>query len=102
VFRVGATHVVVTWLVIQMVKLIFPAFGFGDGAERILTIFFCNCLIPILIFVWAFEITPEGLKKESEVDRSQSMTPHKVTRNSGNRPLETAAGPGYSPNAMCG
>src|SRR5210317_1927421 len=28
-----------------------------------------------LFFAWAFEMTPEGLKRESEVDRSQSITP---------------------------
>jgi len=76
VFRVGAAYVVVAWLVIQVVETIFPAFGFGDGAVRIVTIVFAIGLVPALIFAWAFELTPEGLKKESEVDRSQSITPH--------------------------
>ena len=31
--------------------------------------------VPALIFAWAFEMTPEGLKKEKDVDRSQSITP---------------------------
>jgi hypothetical protein len=30
-------------------------------------------LVPTLVFVWAFELPPEGLKKESDVDRSQSV-----------------------------
>jgi len=76
VFRVGAAYVVVAWLVIQVVETIFPAFGFDDGAVRIVTIIFGIGLVPTLIFAWAFELTPEGLKKESEVDRSQSITPH--------------------------
>ena len=33
-------------------------------------------LVPALIFAWAFEITPEGIKKESEVDPSQSVAAH--------------------------
>jgi len=76
VLRVGAAYVVVAWLVIQVVETIFPAFGFGDAAVRIVTIVFGIGLIPTLIFAWAFELTPEGLKKESEVDRSSSITPH--------------------------
>jgi adenylate cyclase len=75
VLRVGAAYVVVAWLVIQVVETIFPAFGFGDAAVRYTTIVFAIGFIPALIFAWAFELTPEGLKKESEVDRSQSITP---------------------------
>jgi TolB-like protein len=76
VLRVGAAYVVAAWLVVQVVETIFPAFGFGDAAVRIVTIVFAIGLLPALIFAWAFELTPEGLKKESEVDRSQSITPH--------------------------
>lgn len=75
VFRVGAAYVVASWLVIQVVETIFPAFGFGDAAVRITTIALAIGLIPTLILAWAFELTPEGLKKESEVDRTQSITP---------------------------
>jgi len=75
VIRVGAAYVVAAWLVIQVVETIFPAFGFGDAAVRIVTIVFAIGLVPVLIFAWAFELTPEGLKKESEVDRSESITP---------------------------
>ena len=75
VIRVGAAYVVVAWLVIQVVETIFPSFGFGDVAVRYTTIVFAIGFIPALIFAWAFELTPEGLKKESEVDRSQSVTP---------------------------
>ena len=71
----GAAYVVVSWLIIQVVETIFPAFGFGDPAVRITTIALAIGLIPTLIFAWAFELTPDGLKKESEVDRSQSILP---------------------------
>jgi len=75
VFRVGAAYVVAAWLLIQVVETIFPAFGFGDAAMRILVIVLAIGLVPVVLFAWAFELTPEGLKKESEVDRSQSITP---------------------------
>jgi TolB-like protein/Flp pilus assembly protein TadD len=74
VFRVGTAYVVVAWLVIQVVETIFPAFGFGIHAVRVVTIGFVIGLIPALVFAWVFELTPEGLKKERDVDRSSSIT----------------------------
>jgi len=71
---VGAAYVVAAWLVIQVVETIFPAFGFDDAALRIVTIVLAIGLVPVLILAWAFELTPEGVKKESEVDRSQSVS----------------------------
>jgi len=75
VLRVGAAYVVVAWLIIQVVETIFPAFGFGDAAVRIATILLAIGLVPTLIVAWAFELTPEGLKRETEVDQSQLITP---------------------------
>lgn len=75
VLRVGTAYVVIAWLVIQVVETILPAFGFGDAAVRIVTIALGIGLVPTVIFAWAFELTPEGLKKESEVDRSQAIAP---------------------------
>ena len=74
VFRVAIAYVVAAWLVIQVVETILPAFGFGDAAVRIVTIVLTIGLIPTLILAWAFELTPEGLKKDRDVDRSQSIS----------------------------
>ena len=75
VFRIAIAYLAGGWLLIQIVETIFPAFGLGDFAVRMTVIVFAIGLIPILIIAWAFELTPEGLKKESDVDRSQSFTP---------------------------
>ena len=75
VLRVGAAYAVVAWLLIQITETIFPLFGFDDGPARIVVVVLGIGFIPALILAWAFEITPEGLKKESEVDRTQSITP---------------------------
>ena len=80
VFRVAAAYVVVGWLIIQVVETVFPAFGFGDAAVRIVVIVLAVGFVPVLIFAWFFELTPEGLKKEKDVDRSQSIT-HVTGRN---------------------
>ena len=57
-----------------MVETIFPVFGFGDAGIRLVIIVLAIGLIPTLILSWAFEITPEGLKKEKDVDRKQTVT----------------------------
>jgi adenylate cyclase len=76
VLRVGAAYVVVAWILIQVAETVFPLFGFDDSPARIVVIVLAIGFLPVLILAWAFEMTPEGLKKESEVDRSQSITPH--------------------------
>jgi TolB-like protein/cytochrome c-type biogenesis protein CcmH/NrfG len=75
VLRVGAAYVVAAWLLIQVVETIFPLFGFDETPARVVVIILAICFVPVLVFSWAFELTPDGLKKESEVDRNQSITP---------------------------
>jgi TolB-like protein/Tfp pilus assembly protein PilF len=76
VLRVGAAYVVGAWLLIQVAETIFPLFGFDDAPARIVVIVLAIVFVPVLILAWAFELTPEGLKKESEVDRTQSIAPN--------------------------
>ena len=75
VLRIGAAYLAVAWLLIQVAQTLFPVFGLGATAIRSVVVVLIVGLLPALIFAWAFEITPEGLKRESEVDRSQSITP---------------------------
>jgi len=74
VFRVGAAYIVTSWLLIQVAETVFPLFGFDDTFARIIVIVLAIGIIPALTFAWAFELTPEGLKNEKEVDRSRSTT----------------------------
>ncbi len=74
VFRVGAAYVVAAWLLIQVAETIFPLFGFDDTPARIVVVVLAIGFIPALIFAWAFELTPEGLKKDKDVDHSRSVT----------------------------
>ena len=75
VFRVGIAYVIGSWLLIQVTETIFPLFGFDDTPARIVVIMLAIGLIPALVFAWVFEMTPEGLKQEKDIDRSQSITP---------------------------
>lgn len=74
VIRVATAYVVASWLIIQVIETIFPVFGFSDGAIRLVIIILAIAFLPALVFSWVFEITPEGLAKEVDVEREQSIT----------------------------
>jgi len=74
VLRVGAAYVVVAWLLIQVAETVFPLFGFDDTPARIVVIVLAIGLVPSMIFSWVFELTPEGLVKDKDIDRSQIDT----------------------------
>jgi len=75
VFRVGIAYGVAAWLLIQITDTVFPRIGLSDSAVTLVIALLAIGLIPALIFAWAFEMTPEGLKRDAEVDRAQSTTP---------------------------
>jgi TolB-like protein len=75
VVRVGAAYLIVAWLLAQIADLGLENFGAPEWVIK--TILFLLVLgFPLaLFFAWAFELTPEGLKLEKDVDRSKSVTP---------------------------
>lgn len=74
VLRVGAAYVVAAWLLIQVAETIFPLFGFDDTPARIVVVVLAIGFIPSMIFAWVFELTPEGLIRDKDIDRSQVDT----------------------------
>jgi len=68
VFRAGAAYLVAAWLIVQVAETILPSFGFGEDAIRTIVTALAIGLIPVLITAWIFELTPEGIKREREVD----------------------------------
>jgi dienelactone hydrolase len=73
VFRVGAAYVVTAWLLIQVAETLFPLFGYGDAPARLVVVILAAGFIPVLVIAWLFELTPEGLKKEKDVDRGRPV-----------------------------
>ncbi len=59
VFRMAVAYIIASWLIIQVVETIFPAFGFGDAAVRIVVIVLTIGLVPVVIIAWALGITLE-------------------------------------------
>jgi len=83
VFRVGIAYTVASWLLIQVTDTVFPRIGLPDSAVTLVIALLAIGFIPALIFAWAFEMTPDGIKKEANVDRTKSitsMTGHKLDR----------------------
>lgn len=76
VIRVGIAYAVGAWLLVQGADLILDLVGADDWVLRAVAGLLALGFIPAVIFAWAFELTPEGLKKESQVDRTKSITSH--------------------------
>ena len=83
VVRVGIAYAVIAWVVAQIAEFAFENFGAPDWVLKTVVVLLLLGLPLILVFAWAFELTPEGLKREKDVDRSQSITSqtgHKLDR----------------------
>ena len=80
VFKVGIAYVIVAWLVAQVLQLVFESFGTPDWAIKTVLVLLATGLPFSLFFAWAFEMTPDGLKREQDVDRTQSITPQTGTK----------------------
>ena len=74
VFRVGIAYVIVAWLLAQVLELVLDSFGSPAWVMKTVLVLLAAGLPLALLFAWAFEMTPEGLKREAEVDRSRSIT----------------------------
>lgn len=68
VFRMLGLYLVAAWLIIQVANNILPAFGTPPWVLKTLIIALAVGLLPAAALCWAFEFTPDGLKRESEAD----------------------------------
>ena len=74
VFRVGIAYVVASWLLLQLTEVLTELLELDTDVGKLVILLLIIGFVPALIFAWAFELTPEGLKKEKDVDRSESIT----------------------------
>jgi adenylate cyclase len=73
VYKVAVAYAVVSWLLIQAASIFFPAFDAPPWVMKIFIIVIIFGFPVALIFSWAFEITPEGIKLESEIEPNKSI-----------------------------
>ena len=76
VYKVAVAYAVVSWLLIQVATQVFPFFEVPNWAVRLVVLLLILGFPVALILSWAFELTPEGIKRESEVAHERSKTRH--------------------------
>ncbi len=76
VFRVAIAYIIAAWLVLQVADLVLDNIEAPNWVFQTFMLLVSLGFPFALIFAWAFELTPEGLKKEKDVDRSESITDH--------------------------
>ncbi len=74
VIRVGIAYLIGGWLVMQVADIVLENIGAPVWVMQAILLMLLLGFVITLFFAWAFEVTPEGVKRESEVDRSQSIT----------------------------
>ena len=75
VIRIAILYLVSSWVLLQLADVLSSLLNAPEFAGSIVVMLLVLGFFPALIFAWVYEMTPEGLKREVEVDRSQSMTP---------------------------
>ncbi len=74
VFKVGAAYAIVAWLLIQLTATAAPALQLPGWVPSLITYLLVIGLPLILLFAWAFELTPEGVKPTRQVKPTESIT----------------------------
>ena len=75
VIRMAGLYLVGAWLITQVAATVLPLFGSPDWIARSIIILLMIGFIPALVIAWIFELTPEGLKRDSEIPEAQSIAP---------------------------
>jgi TolB-like protein/Flp pilus assembly protein TadD len=74
VFKAGAAYLALGWVVVQITATLVPALNLPSSLVPIVTWIGVVGFPFVIMFSWIYELTPEGLRRESEVDRSASIT----------------------------
>jgi TolB-like protein len=74
VVKMAALYAVASWLILQVADVLFDALELPSTWARLILAILILGFPLTVIFAWVYEMTPEGLKREKDVDRSQSVT----------------------------
>jgi len=74
VVKMAVLYAVASWLIIQIGDVLFDTFDLPSSWLRLVVAVLLLCFPIALILSWVFEMTPEGIKREQDVDRSHSVT----------------------------
>jgi TolB-like protein len=76
VFRVGIAYLIGAWLFTQVADVVLGVISAPEAAMRAVVAILALGFIPTVIFAWVYEMTPDGVKKASEIDQDRSITHH--------------------------
>ncbi|NCF14716.1 MAG: hypothetical protein GWP62_05355 [Gammaproteobacteria bacterium] len=74
VVRVAIAYAVIGWVLAQIAEFAFENFGAPEWVLKSFVVLLLLGLPLVLFSAWAFELTPEGIKREKDVERSESIT----------------------------
>ena len=74
VYKVAIAYVVASWALAQGLAQVLPVFDVPNWVVRLVVLLLIIGFPVALVLSWAFEITPEGIKRESDIDASKSIT----------------------------
>ena len=74
VIRVGVAYVLIAWVLLQGADFVLDLIDAPNWVIQALVLLAFIGWLGGLVFAWVFEVTPEGIKRESEIDRNQSIT----------------------------
>ena len=74
VFKVSVAYTILSWLLVRLIDILTPTVGAEDRVIQILTLVLILGFPVIVLFAWAYELTPDGLRPTSHVDKSKSIT----------------------------
>jgi TolB-like protein len=74
VVRVAVAYAIVSWLILQLTDVLMPLLSLPEWVGGLVFLLLVVGFLLALILSWAYELTPEGVKKERDVDRSDSVT----------------------------
>ena len=75
VVKVAMLYAIAAWLVLQIAEFLFDVLGLPDEWLKLVLVLFVLGFPLVLIFSWVYELTPEGMKREKDIDRDASITP---------------------------
>jgi TolB-like protein/cytochrome c-type biogenesis protein CcmH/NrfG len=74
VVKVAVLYIIAAWLLLQVTDVLASLLPVPEWAGSLVVMLLILGFVPVLIFAWVYEMTPEGLKREKDIDRSQSIT----------------------------
>src|SRR3989442_4773732 len=73
VYKVAVAYAVVAWLLIQIATQVFPFFEIPNWAVRLVMLIIAIGFPIALVLAWAYELTPDGIKRTEEVPPNESI-----------------------------